>query len=189
MSTFSTESEFVCSDQSLLNLILYSIFKLPWDLLMPKNSQIHIAILFRKQYDVKDIICEKVLNIIETTISFRKESKKNWVFFNSGCCKHCLFIVIFMWYHKIGSWKLDIVLQSLLNLVNQSKHLKGQLDPPVSNEKCVGRKMSTFSSCVPPWYTLSDYLLSTELHVLCLSLNNLHTKMYPPDCILAPWSC
>ena len=121
--------------------------------------------------------------------ALEKKVRKTEFFFNSGCCKHCLFIVIFMWYHKIGSWKLDIVLQSLLNLVNQSKHLKGQLDPPVSNEKCMGRKMSTFLSCVPLWYTLRDYLLCSELHVLCLSLNKLHTKMYPPDCILAPRSC
>ena len=154
---------------------------------MPKNSQIHIAILFRKQYDVKDIICEKVLKIsLKPQSALEKKVRKTEFFLTRGAVNTVFFIVIFMWYHKIGSWKLDIVLQSLLNLVNQSKHLKGQLDPPVSNEKCMGRKMSTFSSCVPPWYTLRDYLLSSELHVLCLSLNNLHTKMYPPDCILAP---
>ena len=29
-----------------------------------------------------------------------------------------------------------------------SKHLKDRLDPPVSNKKCMQRKMSTLSSCV-----------------------------------------
>ena len=82
----------------------------------------------------------------------------------------------------------------IFRIVTKNEHFlklcpEGQLDPPVSNEKCMGRKMSTFSSCVPPWYTLRDYLLSSELHVLCLSLNKLHTKIYPPDCILAPRSC
>ena len=32
----------------------------------------------------------------------------------------------------------------VLSKVKQSKHLKGQLDPPVSDEKCVSRKMSIF---------------------------------------------
>ena len=37
---------------------------------------------------------------------------------------------------------------------DQSKHLKGQLGPYVSDEKCMGRRMSTFSSCVlnVSWY-------------------------------------
>ena len=78
MSTFSSESEFVCLDQSLLNLISNSIFKLPWGLLILKHSQIHIAILFRNQHDVKDIIRKKALDNIENTISF---AMKNWEIF------------------------------------------------------------------------------------------------------------
>ena len=49
----------------------------------------------------------------------------------------------------------------------------------ISDFQLLSRKMITFLSCVldvTPWYTLSEYLLSSELHVLCLLLNKVTTR-------------
>ena len=46
-------------------------------------------------------------------------------------------------FHQTNAWtSLSVIRSSTI----KSKHLKGRLDPPVSDEKCVLRKMITFSS-------------------------------------------
>ena len=44
----------------------------------------------------------------------------------------------------------QIALHFLGDLFYQSKHLKGQLEPPVSDEICVSRKIITSSQLEPP---------------------------------------
>ena len=52
------------------------------------------------------------------------------------------------WEGKHECLAADVQMCVKICITEQSKHLKGRLDPPVGDKKCVKRKMITFSSCV-----------------------------------------
>ena len=64
-----------------------------------------------------------------------------FLFDHIGMSSSVLQNVLLGTYVGLSMWKISNV---GLFMWKKSKHLKGQLDPPVSDEKCVSRKMSTF---------------------------------------------